>query len=1030
MAELREGQTGVAPDGTRVIVRNGQIVPVEAPVNAGGAAAAGFTDLGDGWYRAQDGGTFQRNRQGQLIRRTGTAGGDQSERRTARRDFEALAPVQDFRSIQSAYNSMMQAASDGTGASDIALVMAWNKVMDPTSVVREGEFDRAMSVGGIPDKVQALVTKAMNGEVLTPRQRQQIVDTAQGTYEVRRDQYNDMAVRYRGLAESDGLAPDAVARQEFRGQRITANPDTQEMGQANRDQVAARPDDYDRQAPLGSPQRPYILSPGVTIDRLPAGSSYIDMDGNLTVAGEADRPGASAENAIDYTSADLPPDQLMAFVGQGGWIRNGPDGEPYQVEAGAVRRANAEGGDREVAPGIFERAQDQNAETEGLSTQEAVEQYREMPKWEREIVGGFRGAIDGLTLGFSDEIGAGIDAAIGYGPGETFGERYRNSVDRYRAVADADVEDVVGARRIGQGVGILGGGLGAIRGGAVAARAVPALAMETATQGATRGANALRITRNVARGAGAGAAAGGASSAGYTEGDLAERGANALGGAAIGAVAAPIAAGAVNALAPVVSAGAGTAGRFVGRQVAGAMQNAGVPGGNALAARSAAPDALESGLRMYGAKTPLDPVAMRADAAAFRENGIEPAFFDVVGDGGQAVGRALATRQTQGRATAISEGSARRVGAQDRVSEIARRNVSSDPRTASQVADDLAEEQSTLSAQEMRPIRGEMVDLTPETAAVFRTPGGRQAIEQARKWAANSEQGEELAALSRLADDSLDQPGNIQLSLGTLDRLRRSLRNQGLAARRATDGDAVQGIGGLERKVRTDATNAVPEYGRFLKDYADRAQLEEAGDFGASYLGRSGTEDFARAATEMNPAQREVARVSARDVIENRGNTPAGAASMLDELSVGRGAGRRGDALLGDDAAKLRSNAEFARRELETGRNISPRTGSPTNDNQQGSALVNGVAEAAMIGRDVATGNKVGLVQRGADFLRNRGFNDDQASAIIEAAFDRGRTDELIDMLARTGMTRREARNTARMVRYVVTAPSAATAAQ
>lgn len=1022
MAELREGQTGVAPDGTRVVVRNGQIVALDGP------EFPGFTQMGGGIYEGEDGGTFQLNRQGQLVRRQGGAGGDQSSRRTARKDFEALGAVQDFRSIQSAYNSMMQAASDETGASDIALVMAWNKVMDPTSVVREGEFDRAMSVGGVPDKVQALVSKAMNGEVLTPRQRQQIIDTAQGTYEVRRDQYNDTAERYRGLAQEDGINPNAVARQEFRGQRVTSNPDLQEMGQANTSQVAARPDDYDRQAPLGSPQRPYVLSPGVTVADLPPGSSYIDVDGKLA-GGTPAAPGADKDSAIDYT-AEGNEALLVSLIQKGGWLREG-DKDPYYVGPGGIQVADPEAGDRQVRPGVFERTAQRNAETENLSTEDAVEQYRKMPKWERELVAGFRGAVDGATLGFSDEIAGGIDAAIGYGEGDTFGDRYRNNTDRYRAIADADVQDVVGARRVGQAAGIIGGGVGAIRGAATAARAVPGLALEGAVQGASRGANALRMGRNVARAAGGGALSGAASAAGYTEGTPGERGQNALMGAAVGAVAAPVVGGAVNALAAPVAAGAQSAGRFLGRQAGNAMERVGVPGGNALAARSAAPDPLESGLRMYQAKTPLDVDAMRTDAAAFRANNIEPALFDVVGDGGQAVGRALATRQTPGRTVAVNEGRARRVGAQDRVSEIARRNVSDDPRTAAQLTEVLAQEQSTLSRAAMDPIRGETVTLTPDTATVFRTEGGRQAIKQAMSWTSNRRELDELARLARLADDAMDSPGQIQLSLGTMDRLRRSLGNQARAA--GSDGDARGGLTELANNVRRDATSpetGVPAYGDFLKDYADRAQLDEAVDFGGQFMGRGGSEEFARQASQMNPAQNKVARVAAREVIEDRGSTPAGAAGVLDDLSVGRGRNQRSDAFLGSDAERLRSNADFARRELETGRNISPRTGSQTNDNAQGSALVNGVAEAALVGRDVMTGNKVGLVQRGADFLRNRGFSDAQAEAVLTAAYDRTRTDELIGMLAQSGMTRRQARNTARTLRYMVTTTGAATTAQ
>jgi hypothetical protein len=272
-----------------------------------------------------------------------------------------------------------------------------------------------------------------------------------------------------------------------------------------------------------------------------------------------------------------------------------------------------------------------------------------------------------------------------------------------------------------------------------------------------------------------------------------------------------------------------------------------------------------------------------------------------------------------------------------------------------------------------------------------------------------------------LAEDSLDRPGQIQLSLGTVDRLRRSLSRQ---ARAATDGDTRQGLTTLAQQLRADAVHperGVPEYGQFLRDYADRAQIDDAVDFGAGFLNRRGTADFARQAADLNPAQNAAARVSARDRFEEAGNTPAGAASLLSDVSVGRGNGQRTDGLLGEDAARLQSNSLYARRELDTGNNLSPRTGSQTNDNAQNSGLVNGVAQGIGIARDVAVGNKFGLATRAVDLLRSRGFSNAEAEAVLTAGMDPTRTNELIQMLIEKGSSPREARNTARAIRYLAT---------
>lgn len=1010
--ELREGQTGVAPDGTRVVVRGGRIVPVEASVNQSGATAAGFTDLGGGWFRAPDGGTFQQNNKGQLIRRTGTAGGDESAQRTARKDFDALQPVKDFREIQSAYGTIEQAAADTSGASDIVLVMAFNKMMDPTSVVREGEFDRAQNVGGVSEQMQARLQGVLTGERLTPEMRRQIADASQAVYEVRRDQYNDTANRAQSLARDDGLSPLSVAREEFRGQRIATNPAYQEEGQANEAQDRARRAiaGYNRQAPLGSPVRPYIVSPDAGPDRLPDRAVYIDIDGSLKVVGsEGDyQQDGNAVVSAQPLAADDTPNSLSAA------------GYVYDAASDSWKRSR-----ESVGGGPDDRP----------SPEDNVARLREMPRYDREAGGFMRGVVDGATFGFSDEIAAGIDTVLPPIAGQRsgwqdgFGDAYAHNVATYRGIADADNEDVQGARRIGQGIGMIGGGSGLARGAMaatsrVAPRVAQAMRLAPAVPNATRGANAARLAQNAGRVAVGSAPMGAAAGAGYTEGAPAERFGNALEGAGMAAAFGPAAGAAVSRVAPPVINAFAAGSRVVGRNLGGFGAEIGIPGANALAERSAAPSPIMGGLEMFGAKTPIEANALGAEAASWRANNIEPTFFDVVGDGGQAVGRALATRQTPGRQVAVDFGARRRVGAQDRVSDIARRNISDDPRTSSQVADALEQEQSTLSAAAMDPIRDELVQVSPETATVFRTPGGRAAIEQARAWAANSRQAEELAALARLADDALDAPGNIQISLGTMDRLRRSLSNQ---ARSASDGDSRQGLTSLSRDVRRDATTATPAYGQFLSDYAERAQLDEALEFGGEFLGRRGTEDFARRGAEMLPAQNQVARVAAREAVEEAGNTPAGAARVLDDLSVGRGRGQRADGLLGDDAERLRSNADYGRRELETGRNISPRTGSQTNDNAQGSALVNGAAEGVLIARDVATGNKYGLASRALDFIRRRGFSDEQAEALLVAGLDPARTDELIAAFMQTGMTRGEARNASRVARNLASTGSGST---
>lgn len=93
--------------------------------------------------------------------------------------------------------------SSGLGASDIALMTLFSKASDPTSVVREGEFDRAKLVGGLGDKGGAIYNSLINGKQLTEPQRQDIINVSKklaGSH------------LYLGYLEDRGIADEAITR--------------------------------------------------------------------------------------------------------------------------------------------------------------------------------------------------------------------------------------------------------------------------------------------------------------------------------------------------------------------------------------------------------------------------------------------------------------------------------------------------------------------------------------------------------------------------------------------------------------------------------------------------------------------------------------------------------------------------------------------------------------------------------------------------------------------------------------------------
>lgn len=85
-----------------------------------------------------------------------------------------------FRSVKDAYSRVL--GSEDTAAGDIALIFNYMKMLDPGSVVREGEFATAQNAGGIPDRIWNAYNRALTGERLNPNQRKMFANQAKTLY--------------------------------------------------------------------------------------------------------------------------------------------------------------------------------------------------------------------------------------------------------------------------------------------------------------------------------------------------------------------------------------------------------------------------------------------------------------------------------------------------------------------------------------------------------------------------------------------------------------------------------------------------------------------------------------------------------------------------------------------------------------------------------------------------------------------------------------------------------------------------------
>lgn len=128
-----------------------------------------------------------------------------------RKEFNNLPEVKNFRVVRGQLQQIEQIAKNPNAQNDIAMIFSYMKMLDPTSVVREGEFATAQNAAGVPDRVRNWYNKAIDGERLNPEQRQSMLNSARSLYVSQRSIYNERAKEYRGYATDNGVNPDRVA---------------------------------------------------------------------------------------------------------------------------------------------------------------------------------------------------------------------------------------------------------------------------------------------------------------------------------------------------------------------------------------------------------------------------------------------------------------------------------------------------------------------------------------------------------------------------------------------------------------------------------------------------------------------------------------------------------------------------------------------------------------------------------------------------------------------------------------------------
>lgn len=125
-----------------------------------------------------------------------------------RKEVQGLPSYKNLAQASPIYQSMFETAGRNSRASDLNLVYGLGKIMDPTSVVREGEMFMVQGINTLPDKLVQGINSVLTGaSTLTPETRRAILQEAYGRMKGYQDAFEADASMYRGIADRYKMNP-------------------------------------------------------------------------------------------------------------------------------------------------------------------------------------------------------------------------------------------------------------------------------------------------------------------------------------------------------------------------------------------------------------------------------------------------------------------------------------------------------------------------------------------------------------------------------------------------------------------------------------------------------------------------------------------------------------------------------------------------------------------------------------------------------------------------------------------------------
>ena len=129
--------------------------------------------------------------------------------------------TKNFNTATTQVSKLFASAKDPSAAGDLAMIFTYMKILDPTSVVREGEQATAQNATGVDDRTRNLFNRLLTGERLTLEQRDDFVKKGIALYQSNQLSLDRFKSSYQDSFIGDGIKPSSIfTDSDFRPKKI------------------------------------------------------------------------------------------------------------------------------------------------------------------------------------------------------------------------------------------------------------------------------------------------------------------------------------------------------------------------------------------------------------------------------------------------------------------------------------------------------------------------------------------------------------------------------------------------------------------------------------------------------------------------------------------------------------------------------------------------------------------------------------------------------------------------------------------